>query len=487
MRRKWLVRAGIAALILVAIWIAVRLFGASQRVEVIHPSLHKVVELVIASGRLRAKVVSNVGSEVTGTVQNVLVDEGSSVYAGQTVITLERDDAQQQLDQAMLAVETARRQLAVTSRGPLPEEVSRARAQLNQAQQVGRAKVESSRQHLRDLQQGRAEEIRRAQAELAQSQANRIQADQDLKRTQQLASQGAISSQELDRAITADNTAKAVERASAQALELAKRPASARAVAAAQADLQAAQADYEQSTKIARDNLDLVLQGARIEDVRLAQARVSEAQAAVKLAQEQLAKRIIKSPITGMVTSRTVEPGQSVTSGATLLVVTSLKNSEIYVETDEVNLPKLRVGQSAIIIPPSFPNQPFNAVVSQIGPEVNTERGVVGVRLRPISLPSYAKSDMTVDANIQVANLPSVLSVPAGAVLDQGIKSYVLVMQNGRAVRRDVQVLARGSEWVGLNGVASDDLVIVNATEITPGQKVKVAGGAECGTGLPGH
>lgn len=477
MRVKWLVRVVIAVLLLAVVWMALILFGSSQRVEVVHPSRHNVVELVIASGRLRAKVVSNVGSEITGTVQDVLVDEGSQVRAGQTLITLERSDAQQQLDQAVLAEETARRQLAVTSRGPLPEEVARARAQLNQAQQVGRAKVESARQHLKDLQQGRAEEIRRAQAQLAQSQASRIQADQDLKRSQQLASQGAISSQDLDRAITADNEAKAVERASAQALELAKRPASGRAVAGAQADLQAAQADYVQSTKIAQDNLTLVLRGARIEDVRLAQARVSEAQAAVRLAREQLAKRIIRSPITGAVTSRTVEPGQSVTAGATLLVVTSLKNSEIYVEADEVYLPKLGVGQRAIIIPPSFPNQPFNAVVSQIGPEVNTERGVVGVRLRPVSLPDYAKPDMTVDANIEVANLPSVLSVPASAVLDEGVKSYVLVAQNGRAARRDVKILARGSEWIGVSGVSSNDLVIVNATDVTAGAKVRIARG----------
>lgn len=476
MQRKWLVGAAVAVLTLVIIVILMSFLDRPQDVEIIHPSKHEVIELVIASGRLRAKRISNVGSEVTGTVASVLVDEGDDVSAGQVVIKLDSADAQQQLAQANLAAQTAQRQLEVVSRGPLPEEVAKAEAQVAQAQKVGQAKVKAAQNRLKDLKQGRAEERKRAQAQLDQAHATRLQAEADLGRTKKLAAEGAVSSQDLDRAVTTARQAQAAERVARQALNLAARPASANAIAAANADLQAAQSDYQQSTKIAQENLALVLRGARIEDIRLAQSKLSEAKAAVALAQEELSKRTIRSPISGYVTLRDVEPGESVTAGKTLLIVTSLKNSEIYVETDETNLPKLRVGQSAIIIPPSFPNQPFRAAVKQIGPEVDTERGIVGVRLRPVALPDYARPDMTVDANIEVAHLPSALSVPTSSLLTQGTQNYVLVYQNGRAIRRDVQVLARGARWIGVKGVTRDDRVIVNATEISPGQRVRIAG-----------
>lgn len=477
-RRKWFVWAAAFLLGVAAVTIIWRLAGPITPVTVTHPQRRRVVELVIASGRLRARTLSNVGSEVVGTVQDVLVREGDRAKEGQTLITLERTDAEQQLEQTRLAEETARRQLDVVQRGPLPEEVARAKAQLAQAQRVGKAKVASAQQHLNDLLKGgRAAERRRAQAQLAQATATRVQADSDLARAQRLAAQGAIAASDLDKAVATAKSARAAEAAAQQSLALANQPSSSEQIAGAQADLQAAQADYQESTRVAQQNLELVLRGPRIEDVRLAQARLTEAQAAVKLAQEQLAKRIIESPITGIVTTRSVEPGQSVNPGQTLLVVTDLADSEIYVDADETDLPKLKVGQSALIVPPSFPDEPFHATLSQIGPEVDTERGIVGVRLRPVSLPAYARPDMTLDANIEVADLPSVLSVPTSSLLEQGTAQYVLVVQNGRAQRQDVNVLARGAKYVGLRGITPDDSVIVNASGINPGDRVRVTGG----------
>ncbi len=462
-------------LLVLLLWM---LFRPGPAVEVVQPRRREVVELVIASGSLRAERRSDVGPEVSGTVARVLVDEGDRVSAGQTVIILERADAQEQLQQAQLALQTARRQLDVAQRGPLPEDIERARAELRQAQRVGTQRVAAARQRLAELERGgRPEERRAAEAELQQARAALAQAEDDFTRSRQLYEEGAVSEASLERTRIAVQQARAAVSAAEERLNLARQPASREQIEQARAGLQEAQATAEESVRIARASLDRLLAEPRIEDVELARARVREAEAAVRAAQIQLEKRTITAPINGVVTQRNVEPGQSVTPGATLLTISDMTTTEIVVETDESNLPKLAVGQSAVIIPPAYPEQPFNAVVTQVGPEVDPERGVVAVRLRPLGLPSYARPDLTVDANIEVARLPDALSVPTSAVLEEQGRTYVLVVEDGVAREENVRVLARGRQWVAVEGINPQAQVIVNAAGIEAGRRVRVVGG----------
>jgi HlyD family secretion protein len=70
----------------------------------------------------------NVGSLVGGRVVRVLVDEGHQVAAGQTLVTLETETIDRQLDEQRAAIETARAQLAKALAGPRDEEIRKAAA-----------------------------------------------------------------------------------------------------------------------------------------------------------------------------------------------------------------------------------------------------------------------------------------------------------------------------------------------------------------------
>ena len=373
--RRLLISAIAAALLVITgtlIWMFAR---PTVAVEVTYPQMREVVELVIASGSLKAKRQSAVGAEVTGTVQEVFVDEGDQVRRGQILITLDRREVQRQLDLAKLAVRTAQRQLELARRKPLPEEIQRARAQLSQAQRVGQARLDAALQRLREQERGgREPEKARARAELRRTQATVRQAEIEYNRTNKLYSSGAVSAADLDRARTTLSEAREAVRVAQEQLRLAERPASEEQIAAARADVRAARADLQESVRVAQSNLNELLKQPRVEDVRLAEARLQEAQAAVRQVEEQLSRRIINAPLNGLVTKRSVEPGQSVTPGQQLLNIADMSTAEINVETDESNLPKLAVGQRAIIVSPAYPNRPFSAILRQIGPEVSTER-----------------------------------------------------------------------------------------------------------------
>ena len=87
---------------------------------------HEARELLL-SGTLEARTV-NVGSLYGGRVTRILVDEGSHVVPGQTLILLETETIDHQIAEQRAAIEAARAELAKALAGPRPEEIAKAQA-----------------------------------------------------------------------------------------------------------------------------------------------------------------------------------------------------------------------------------------------------------------------------------------------------------------------------------------------------------------------
>ncbi|HQG91884.1 MAG TPA: efflux RND transporter periplasmic adaptor subunit [Acidobacteriota bacterium] len=371
-----------------------------REVETVRPAEREVVELVIASGTLRAKRQSPIGSEVTGVIESVFVEDGDRVAAGASLVQLRRDDARQRLEQSRQAAQTAAAELALVRRGTTPEELARADAELDRAT------------------------------------AARLQAERDFARRRALFDDQVVAQADLDLAASTRDQAAAAEAAARETL----------------ADLRAR---------------------PRPEDLQVAEARLREAETAVLVAKQDLERRTIRAPLPGLVIRRSAEPGQSVTPGNALLELADLRVTEIYVETDENNLDRLRTGQRATVLAPAFRDQPFAATLAQIGPEVDSSRGVVGLRFTPDRLPDFVRPDMTVDVSVEVARLPRALSLPATALLQRDGRWHVLVVTGDTVREQPVRVLARGTEWIAVTDVPSDAAVLVRGTEAAAGDTVR--------------
>ncbi|MCS7309897.1 MAG: efflux RND transporter periplasmic adaptor subunit, partial [Armatimonadetes bacterium] len=206
------------------------------------------------------------------------------------------------------------------------------------------------------------------------------------------------------------------------------------------------------------------------EEVEVARARLRQAEANRRLVEERLRQRDVFAPIGGIVVRRNVEPGQSVLPGQSLLSLADLRRVEIIMETDEANLPALAAGQSATVVAPAYRNQPFRAIVTQVGPEIDTQRGVVTVRLKPLQIPPFLRPDMTVDVSVEVKRLQGALTVPVSAVVARSGEA-VFVVEGGVVRLKPVQVLVRGEEAIAVEGLSPQDLVVKQALRVREGQK----------------
>jgi len=87
----------------------------------------------IMGGKIQANEEANVGSKISARVAEIAVDIGSNVKQGDTIIKLDTQDLQAQVDQAQAAVNTSKANLANAQNSIRPEQIAQARASLDSA------------------------------------------------------------------------------------------------------------------------------------------------------------------------------------------------------------------------------------------------------------------------------------------------------------------------------------------------------------------
>jgi len=214
---------------------------------------------------------------------------------------------------------------------------------------------------------------------------------------------------------------------------------------------------------------------ARLEAAEAAaRARREEDEGALRLLDRQLEKRIVRAPFAGTVTRRAVEPGQSVGPETALFLIAEMTRTEIYAETDENNVGRLRAGQPATVIAPAFRTTPFHARLTQIGPRIDWDRGVVGLRLTPENPPDMLLPNMTVDVSIEVNRLPAAQTLPVSAVLRSRAGDYVLLATGDRFERHAIKVIGENPTTIAIENLPPGSRVAREAAKVDAGERYRM-------------
>ncbi|WP_428267810.1 efflux RND transporter periplasmic adaptor subunit, partial [Haliangium sp.] len=212
-------------------------------------------------------------------------------------------------------------------------------------------------------------------------------------------------------------------------------------------------------------------------EAQSALAALSLAEAQLAAARARLDRLRITAPSAGVVIDRAVEPGDTVAASAPLMVLAQAGPTRLVVEPDETNLPLLALGQAAQASAEAFPEDRFAAQVSVIAPVVDRLRGTIEVELAVPAPPPYLRTDMTVSVEIEVGHADEALVLPAVAVRDLASPApWVLVVEDGVATRRSVELGLRGDGLVEITaGAGEDDAVIPTTEPVDVGARVRPA------------
>jgi HlyD family secretion protein len=157
-------------------------------------------------------------------------------------------------------------------------------------------------------------------------------------------------------------------------------------------------------------------------DVAAAEAKVVQAQADLSNAQVNLSKSVITSPIDGVVTSRSVDIGQTVASSfntPTLFIIAAdLTKLQIAANIDESDVGMMKNGQDVTFRVDAFPNDTFHGTVAQVRLNAATVNNVV-TYTTIIDAPNpqlKLKPGMTANLTVEISRVDNVLRVPAAAL-----------------------------------------------------------------------
>jgi HlyD family secretion protein len=288
---------------------------------------------------------AEVSFKIPGRVEARLVDEGETVKAGQTVARLDSAELTQEVAVRRAEVQAVQAALAELEAGSRPEEIAQAEASAEQA----KARLDEM------LAGSRPEELSAAEAVLRRTKAETERTRLDAERYEGLYKKEIVSAQQYDLARTAYETALARQREAEEQFKLVKE-------GPRREQIEQARSAWSQ----AQERFLLVKKGPRRETIEQARARLQQSKEALAVAETRLGYATLASPLSGVVLSKNVEPGEFVAAGTPIVTVADLENVWLRAYINETDLGRVKVGQRVRVTADTYPGKRYEGRVSFI-------------------------------------------------------------------------------------------------------------------------
>jgi membrane fusion protein (multidrug efflux system) len=256
-------------------------------------------------------------------------------------------------------------------------------------------------------------------------------------------------------------------------------------VSSAEATLAAAQQRLEGAKMLnsagALSRMDLLSAQAQVDaatgQVAGAKAQAASATAQLASAKEAAKRTVVEAPISGVVSDRKATEGEAVGVGQELLTLANLETLQLAGQIPVQQAALVRAGQVVSFTLDSYPGQTFTAKVGRVDPVADTATRRVGVWLDLPNPGGRLISGQFVTGRVVTANVMQGLMIPRTALRGTDKSRYVLLIQDDKVARRDVQIglLDDASSSAAVQeGLKEGDRVIASpAIDIPIGAKVR--------------
>jgi len=286
--------------------------------------------------------IAPIAPKVAGNISEILVDDNQAVKAGQVLLRIDPRDYEAKVAQARAALAAAQSQSAGANAGVPLMTLTTASAAIGAEAQLAAATAELAKARA-DFDRASSSELAYATADVEAKRATADRARADLARMEPLAAKDEITRQQFDGYIAVSKVADSELRASEEKLINAQKDAQ-----GSGASVQAAQA----RAAVARAGLQQAQANRRQVDISSAQAgtasaAILQARANLDAALLELSYATIVAPIDGVVTRKSVQLGQIVQPGQSLLTIVPLQDVWVTANFKETQLAGVRPGQRA--------------------------------------------------------------------------------------------------------------------------------------------
>ena len=410
-----------------------------------------IVRTIQSTGNLEAKEEIELSFEMNGIIEEVLVKRSEEVKTGQLLARLDATSLNLAVAQAEISLDDAEAELAELQDNIDADELASARAALASAQASYEVLLAGSGE----------DEITVAEANLRNAELALEDAKGAYDRVAWMGGPLILDEQQeyqnaqIDYSTALANYNLAVKGANNDELK------------AAEAEIASAQA-----------TLNNLLQGASDEEIALAESKVKAAQLSLDSALRDLEDATLVASIDATVTAVNIHKGERTRAGSSsnvAIVLTDLSELHIDVEIDEIDVPSVKPGQTAVVKVDALPDEPLSGTVARIAPApVSVGDGVVTYEA-VVTLNTQhekARPGMTSNVEIETERREGVLLIPSTLIQVDAATSQTYVEKqgaDGQAVRVDVTLGDRSGQMIEVqSGLQVGDLVLSPVTTAVP-------------------
>jgi membrane fusion protein (multidrug efflux system) len=237
------------------------------------------------------------------------------------------------------------------------------------------------------------------------------------------------------------------------------------------AELKAQVARLEAERDLARQALrrtrELLEQNASSEaDLELAEANARSSEAQLELTQLRLDRTVVRAPFSGIVGERFVSLGDYVTSSTRLVSLQTVDPQRAVFQVPERYARRLSLGQEVTFYVAALPGVEFTGRVDFVDPVVQLPARTITVKAEVPNRRRELKPGMFIEARLATDIRPDAVVVPEDAILPLQSATFVWVVSEGKASRRQVDLGVRKPGFVEIkSGVEVGEQVVVGGLE----------------------
>ncbi len=480
-RKKFLVISAIALLVVIVGYLY---FGRNKQAgyDFVLAKRGGIIQEVSVTGHIKPAEDVNLAFEKSGKVSYAYVKVGDKISVSQKLITLENYELLAQLNQAKANLKIQQSKLEELRQGTRPEEI-----------QVQEVKVENARIALEDANKNLIDKLQDAYTKSDDAIRNKTDGIFDNPRTQNPQLKFTLSDNQLETTIEWQrflietvliswkssldviNTDKNLEQIKLFLDEAAfavnnLTPNSALSqttidtwkldVSTARTNVNTAIVNFsaaEEKSRTAESNLTLAQNelylkkaGTVTEQIDAQEAEVEQSEANVQNYQAQLAKTILYSPISGVVTKQETKIGEIVSANTIVVSIISVAKFEIETNVPEADIAKVKISAYAKVTLDAYGNDVvFEAKVIKIDPAETIIEGVATYKttLQFAKEDERLKSGMTANIDILADKRENVIIVPQRAITTQNNDKIVKILEGENTIKEvKVKIGLRGSD-----------------------------------------
>jgi len=234
-------------------------------------------------------------------------------------------------------------------------------------------------------------------------------------------------------------------------------------------EVDASEMDYnvtEAQLASAEQHFKMLKDGVRPEVKAASLGKLKEMEAILAQEQIRLQNTKIAAPFSGEIIRRNLDNGALVSSSTPLVTLVHLETLKVVANVLEKDISLVKLGMKVKVQTEAYPEKPFEGTIIRINKALDPATRTLQVEVNIPNPGRLLKPGMFAKIEMALTEKPDALAIPREAVLEEGGKWAVFVVEGNQALRKPVVTGIEENQMIEVvEGLRDGDKVVVKGQE----------------------